>query len=54
MLFWSYSGLILISCLPSPRFRTPMISRVVSVTAWAVSALLMLPVFLYASTIDRG
>jgi hypothetical protein len=35
------------------RFRTPLIARLVSLSAWMTSALLMLPVFLYATTIIR-
>ncbi|XP_026467815.1 somatostatin receptor type 2-like [Ctenocephalides felis] len=38
--------------ISSPRFRTPFISRIVSVIAWIASALFMIPVFLYASTIE--
>ena len=39
--------------ISSPRFRTDVISKVISVSVWLVSALLMLPIFLYATTIDR-
>lgn len=39
--------------ISSPRFRTPFIARIVSLSAWLTSALLMVPVFLYANTITR-
>lgn len=39
--------------ISSPRFRTGVISKVVSLSAWLVSAILMLPIFLYATTITR-
>uniref|UniRef100_A0A182T2F3 G-protein coupled receptors family 1 profile domain-containing protein n=1 Tax=Anopheles maculatus TaxID=74869 RepID=A0A182T2F3_9DIPT len=39
--------------ISSPRFRTPLVSKVVSAIAWTASALIMLPVMLYANTIDR-
>ena len=39
--------------ISSPRFRTGLIAKIVSLSAWLVSALLMLPVFLYATTITR-
>ena len=39
--------------ISSPKFRTPVIARVVSLTAWTVSALLMVPVFMYAATITK-
>lgn len=39
--------------ISSPRFRTGLISKLVSLSAWLLSALLMLPVFLYATTITR-
>ena len=39
--------------ISSPKFRTPVIARVVSLTAWTCSALLMVPVFMYASTITK-
>lgn len=38
----------------SPRFRTPFISKVVSLIAWCVSVTLMLPIILYSNTFDRG
>lgn len=40
--------------ISSPRIRTPFISKVVSLTAWTASALLMVPVFMYASTMERN
>jgi hypothetical protein len=39
--------------ISSPKFRTMVIARVVSLTAWATSALLMVPVFMYAATITK-
>lgn len=39
--------------ISSPRYRTPFISKVVSVLAWTMSALIMLPVMLYANTIEK-
>ena len=39
--------------ISSPRFRTPVIARSVSLTAWAASALMMVPVFMYAATITK-
>lgn len=39
--------------ISSPRYRTPFISRLVSLLAWSTSALLMLPIMLYATTIER-
>ncbi|XP_023725724.1 somatostatin receptor type 2 isoform X2 [Cryptotermes secundus] len=39
--------------ISSPKVRTPLISKVVSLTAWTASALLMVPIFMYASTVER-
>ncbi|XP_043282648.1 somatostatin receptor type 2-like [Venturia canescens] len=36
--------------ISSQKMRTPFISKIVSLTAWATSALFMIPVFLYANT----
>lgn len=49
------ADLFLAVCHPisSPRYRTPFISRVVSALAWSMSALIMLPVMLYANTIEK-
>lgn len=33
----------------SPKYRTPLISRLVSLTAWSISALMIVPIFMYAS-----
>lgn len=33
--------------ISSPRFRTPAVSKIVSLIAWGMSALIMLPVMLY-------
>ncbi|XP_075160150.1 allatostatin C receptor 2 [Haematobia irritans] len=40
--------------ISSPRYRTPTVSKVVSGIAWLTSALLMLPVILFASTVNAG
>lgn len=37
----------------SPRFRTPLVSKVVSIIAWCVSVFLMLPIMMYSTTIGR-
>lgn len=39
--------------ISSPKFRTGIIAKVVSLSAWLLSAFLMLPIFLYATTIVR-
>ena len=39
--------------ISSPRFRTGLIAKIVSLSVWLGSGLLMLPVFLYATTISR-
>ncbi|XP_017767001.1 PREDICTED: somatostatin receptor type 2-like [Eufriesea mexicana] len=36
----------------SPKIRTPFISKIVSLTAWATSALFMIPIFLYANAME--
>lgn len=36
----------------SPKYRTPMVSRIVSAVAWITSALIMLPIMMYATTIE--
>lgn len=38
--------------ISSPKIRTPFISKVVSLTAWATSALFMIPIFLYANAME--
>ncbi|KAF7418485.1 hypothetical protein HZH68_001138 [Vespula germanica] len=38
--------------ISSPKMRTPCISRIVSCTAWAKSAIFMIPVFLYANVME--
>lgn len=42
--------------ISSPKLRTPMISKVISLTAWLTSAVFMIPIFLYANTLetDKG
>lgn len=37
--------------ISSPQFRTPFISRIVSLGAWLMSALFMIPIFLYANAL---
>ncbi|XP_067013267.1 somatostatin receptor type 2-like [Anabrus simplex] len=39
--------------ISSPKVRTPIISKVVSLTAWLASAMLVVPVFMYSSTMHR-
>ncbi|XP_053689980.1 somatostatin receptor type 2-like [Sabethes cyaneus] len=39
--------------ISSPRFRTPLVSKIVSFLAWTASVVIMLPVMLYANTIQR-
>lgn len=34
--------------ISSPRYRTPFIAKCICLTAWSVSAMLMLPIFMYA------
>lgn len=38
--------------ISSPRYRTPYVSKVVSAVAWMTSVLLMLPVILFANSVD--
>nr|UVI03433.1 allatostatin C receptor 1 [Procambarus clarkii] len=38
--------------ISSPKFRTPMISKLVSLTAWTTSALMIVPVFMYSNTLE--
>lgn len=40
--------------ISSPNFRTSFVSKIVSVIAWTASALIMLPVMLYANTIHKS
>lgn len=40
--------------ISSPRYRTPFVSKVVSTGAWLTSALLMLPVMLFANIVRHG
>lgn len=39
--------------ISSPRYRTPFISKIVSLLAWSMSAIIMLPVMLYANTLEK-
>ncbi|ODM97955.1 Somatostatin receptor type 4 [Orchesella cincta] len=36
----------------APKWRTPLIAKVVALTAWTLSALLMVPIFMYANTLE--
>lgn len=40
--------------ISSPRYRTPFVSKLVSAVAWMTSVLLMLPVILFANTVERS
>ncbi|XP_064480017.1 somatostatin receptor type 2-like [Ornithodoros turicata] len=40
--------------IASPRYRTPFIAKFICLTAWTVSALLMVPIYMYASLIIDG
>lgn len=37
----------------SPRYRSPFVSRIVTAVAWTASAIIMLPVIMYANTIEK-
>ncbi|XP_058066546.1 somatostatin receptor type 2-like [Anopheles bellator] len=39
--------------ISSPKYRTPLVSRIVSVLAWLASALIMLPIMIYADVIEQ-
>lgn len=36
--------------ISSPRFRTPLVSKIVSLIAWGMSALIMMPIFFYGES----
>lgn len=36
----------------SPKYRTPTVSRIVAAVAWITSALIMLPIMMYANTVE--
>ncbi|XP_069946945.1 somatostatin receptor type 5-like [Cherax quadricarinatus] len=38
--------------ISAPKFRTPMISKLVSLTAWMISALMIIPVFMYSNILN--
>lgn len=40
--------------ISSPKYRTPFISKVVCLTGWAASALMMVPIFMYASQMNEN
>lgn len=39
--------------IKSPKYRTPLVSRIVSILAWCVSALIMLPIIMYANVMEQ-
>ncbi|KAL1132227.1 hypothetical protein AAG570_010184 [Ranatra chinensis] len=39
--------------ISAPKMRTPFISKIVSLSAWTASAILMIPVFMYANIMDN-
>lgn len=38
--------------ISSPRYRTPFIAKFICLTAWTVSALLMVPIYIYANILE--
>ncbi|KFM74632.1 Somatostatin receptor type 4, partial [Stegodyphus mimosarum] len=40
--------------IQSPRYRTPFIAKFICLTAWTLSALLMVPIYMYASILKTG
>ncbi|XP_071039585.1 somatostatin receptor type 2-like [Parasteatoda tepidariorum] len=40
--------------IQSPRYRTPFIAKFICLTAWTISALLMVPIYMYASILNAG
>lgn len=40
--------------ISSPRYRTPFIAKFICLTVWTVSALLMVPIFMYANDLTIG
>ncbi|CAG7837005.1 unnamed protein product [Allacma fusca] len=36
----------------APKWRTPLIAKLVALTAWTLSALIMVPTFMYANTLE--
>lgn len=39
--------------ISSPKYRTPLVSRIVSIIAWCCSALIMLPIMMYANVTEQ-
>lgn len=39
--------------ISSPKYRTPTVSRIVAAVAWITSALIMLPIMMYATTVEH-
>lgn len=39
--------------ISSPKYRTPLVSRIVSMIAWVTSALIMLPIMLYGNIVEK-
>ncbi|XP_053211289.1 tachykinin-like peptides receptor 99D [Panonychus citri] len=40
--------------ISSPRYRTPFIAKFICLTVWTVSALLMVPIYLYTQVLTHG
>lgn len=40
--------------ISSPKYRTPLVSRIVSVIAWCCSVLIMLPIMMYANVTENS
>lgn len=40
--------------ISAPKFRTPMISKLVSLMAWMISSLMIIPVFMYSNILNDG
>ncbi|ODM96394.1 Somatostatin receptor type 4 [Orchesella cincta] len=38
--------------ISAPKWRTPFIAKLVALTAWTLSALIMVPIFMYANTLE--
>lgn len=50
--FISFRYLAVCHPINAPKWRTPLIAKVVALTAWTLSALLMVPIFMYANTLE--
>lgn len=40
--------------ISSPKYRTPLVSRIVSIIAWCCSVLIMLPIMMYANVTEQA